>query len=234
MPSPVTSLFARIAPVYDRANAILSFGLVNRWRRRLIGALDGGNAAPRVLDLCAGTLACSRLSLERFPAARLTAVDVCQPMLDAGLAKLAPSMRERLNVMCADALEVDLPPASFEAVLCAWGMRNISDQAAMLDRVRGWLAPDGKLAILEFFRPTRWPARLFHAMAGRIFLSAIGGGLSGDPAAYRYLFDSIQGFPSRAEYEGLLAARGFDLVSSRDLAFGVVSLVVVAPARRRA
>ena len=229
MSTPVARLFARIAPVYDRANAILSLGLVNRWRRRMIDALDAAGPAPRVLDLCAGTLACSRLVLERFPGARVTAVDLCQPMLDAGLAKLPPPMRGRLRVVCADALEVDLPPASFDAVVCAWGMRNIADRAAILDGIRRWLVPGGKLAVLEFFRPTRLPARLFHATAGRILLPAVGGLLSGDPEAYRYLVDSIQGFPTRAAYGELLGARGFGVVLARDFALGVVSLVVAEP-----
>ena len=45
----VAAMFARVAPRYDRANRLMSFGIDRRWRRRAITAL-GDTASGDVLD----------------------------------------------------------------------------------------------------------------------------------------------------------------------------------------
>nr|NGX54153.1 Ubiquinone/menaquinone biosynthesis C-methyltransferase UbiE [Chlamydiota bacterium] len=49
--SDTKSLFGTIAPHYDRANTILSFGLHQIWNRALVNQMRGEH----ILDLCAGT-----------------------------------------------------------------------------------------------------------------------------------------------------------------------------------
>ncbi|MGZ3595844.1 MAG: class I SAM-dependent methyltransferase [Syntrophales bacterium] len=228
MSSPVADHFIRFAPSYDRVNHLLSLGLDVHWHASLIAAIEEKSNL-RILDLCAGTLACTREVLRRFPHANVTAVDFCRPMLDCGLSGLPEPMRNRVDVICADVLELDFAPASFDVVICSCGMRHLPEQGAMLKKIQGWLSPEGQFIILDFFRPTTIVAKLFHATAGRYLLPMAADLLKGFSPAYLNLYASIKHFSSRAEYERLLITQKYAVRRSEDLTFGIVSLIAVAP-----
>jgi demethylmenaquinone methyltransferase/2-methoxy-6-polyprenyl-1,4-benzoquinol methylase len=76
--------------------------------------------------------------------------------------------------------------------------------------------------VLEFFRPVSlWP-KVFYGTFGRFVLPVVGGMVSGDGAAYRYLNDSIARFVSIGEAEELFAKSGFTAIRKRSC-FGGVS-----------
>ncbi len=220
--------FAQFAPSYDRVNHILSLGLDVRWRACLLAAIDR-RPAPRILDLCAGTLSCTREVLRRFVDAKVTAVDFCRPMLDHGLAQLPHLPSTRVATICADALQLDLSPESFDVVICSCAMRHIPQQEILLQKIHSWLSPGGQLVIFDFFRPTTVFAKVFHATAGRYLLPLAGELLKGFGPAYLHLHASIDRFVSRADYEKLLATQSFGIQRAEDLTFGIVSLVVAVP-----
>jgi ubiquinone/menaquinone biosynthesis methyltransferase len=212
-------MFERIAPTYDRLNGLLSAGLDARWRRRAIGELALAPPGP-VLDLCAGTMDLTAALANERPSGRIVAVDFAESMLQKGRHK-APLA----EVVVADATALPFPDATFAAVICGFGMRNLSDTRRGAEEVRRVLAPGGLFVTLEFFRPSRPSARLFHATYAKLVLPTVGGWLSGDRAAYGYLARSMIGFLTRAQYEGLLSAVGFDGLRAFDLTFGVASIV---------
>lgn len=222
--SEISELFSRFASSYERVNGILSLGLDAGWRVRAVQAIEHG-ARLRILDLCAGTLGCTRAALARFPDARVTAVDFCRPMLDAGLARLAAPCGGRVEIVCADALRVSFPRASFDAVICSMGMRHLPEQGEMLARIRTWLSPGGQFIVLDFFRPERLLARMFHATAGRFVLPLAGSLFGGYGDAYRKLYDSIECFMTRRAYEDVLGAHGFEVQRARDFTCGIISLI---------
>jgi demethylmenaquinone methyltransferase/2-methoxy-6-polyprenyl-1,4-benzoquinol methylase len=228
MSSPLIDHFVQFAPSYDRVNHILSFGLDVHWRARLIDEIER-RPALRILDLCAGTLACTREVLLRFPDAEATAVDFCRTMLDIGLSKLPDSLSARLEIICTDALQLDLAPTSFDIVICSCGMRHLPEQEAMLEKIHEWLSPGGQFILLDFFRPTTVLSKLFHATAGKCLLPLAGKLLKGFGPAYLNLHSSVKHFLSRTEYERLLAAHGFSIRHAENLTSGIVSLIIAAP-----
>jgi ubiquinone/menaquinone biosynthesis methyltransferase len=212
-------MFQRIAPTYDRLNGVLSGGLDRRWRRRALEELALTPRGP-VLDLCAGTMDLTAELARRRPEERVVAVDFAEAMLEEGRHK-AP----RAEVVVADATSLPFSSASFAAVVCGFGMRNLADARRGAEEVRRVLVPGGVFVTLEFFRPVRPSARLFHATYAKLVLPAVGGWLSGDGSAYRYLAKSMMGFLSRAEYEELLGRVGFQALRGFDLTLGVASIV---------
>ena len=86
------------------------------------------------------------------------------------------------------------------------------------------LRPGGKLLILEFSPPSQGIV----GSLSRIYISTIvplvGGLLSGDPAAYRYLRSSITGFLAPAEVCRLLTEAGLCRVRHLPLTGGIVAL----------
>ena len=76
--------------------------------------------------------------------------------------------------------------------MVAYGMRNVDDNQRALTEILRVLKPGGKLVVLEFFKPNRLAARIFHATYGRFVIPCLGGLISGNRQAYRYLRDSIK------------------------------------------
>jgi demethylmenaquinone methyltransferase/2-methoxy-6-polyprenyl-1,4-benzoquinol methylase len=88
------------------------------------------------------------------------------------------------------------------------------------------LEPGGRLVVLEFTTP---PGRVFRALYHGYFhhvLPRVGALISGQPAAARYLPDSVSRFPRAGELAELVAGSGFGRVRYRYLTRGIAALHV--------
>ena len=231
MSRAVQQMFDGIAPTYDTLNRVLSLGIDQSWRKKAIAALGadgegaygaGGRSASlagrRVLDVCAGTLDLS--SLATSAGARVVATDFSHPMLVSGRKKvLVPVVR-------ADALTLPFADASFDGVVCGFGLRNLDDTRSGLAEMRRVLKTGGRLVVLDFFRPKRTVTRAVQALYNQRVLPLVGGLVSGDRSAYRYLADSIERFATRADVERVCREVGFAAARSEDLTLGIASMVV--------
>lgn len=215
----VRAMFDRIAPTYDVLNRVLSAGTDRRWRARAVHELRGAPAGAW-LDLCAGTMDLTALLADANEGERVVAADFAPHMLDAGRRK-AP----RAEVVVADAMALPFADGEFSAVICGFGMRNLANPARGAREARRVLRAGGVFVTLELFRPTRVATRLFHGAYARVVLPTVGGLVSGERAAYRYLARSMEGFMSREEYARCLAGAGFARITSKDLTLGVASIV---------
>jgi ubiquinone/menaquinone biosynthesis methyltransferase len=217
MSATVRAMFDGIAPTYDALNRVLSLGIDQSWRRRAVAAL-GDVRGRRVVDVCAGTLDLSR-EAERA-GARVVASDFAQEMLERGAGKAsAPRVR-------ADAQRLPFADGVFDGALCGFGLRNLDDPRRGLRELRRVLAPGARLVVLDFFRPRRAVTRAIQTLYNRRVLPFIGGLVSGDREAYRYLAASIERFATREEAESLAREAGFARVDGIDLTAGVAALVV--------
>jgi demethylmenaquinone methyltransferase/2-methoxy-6-polyprenyl-1,4-benzoquinol methylase len=217
MSETVKAMFGRIAPTYDLANRVLSARRDVAWRKKALTLLEGEPAT--VLDLACGTFDLALEALARGKAKRVHGCDFSLPMLRAGSEKRAASP---ISAAVGDALRLPYADGAFDAAMVAYGWRNFGDPAQSLAELARVLKPGGQLLILEFFRPVRlWP-RLFYGTFGRVVFPLVGGMVSGDSAAYRYLNQSISAFVSLAEAEALFARTGFARVRVRSC-FGGVS-----------
>lgn len=217
----VRGMFDRISPTYDLLNRLLSFGIDRRWRDRALDVLGAALPEGPVLDSCAGTLDLSAGIARRWPDRLLVPGDFARDMLLAGRSKLD---RRARPVVC-DAMRLPFRDARFAGVTCGFGMRNLADPRLGVQEAHRVLAPGGVFVVLEFFRPTSLPTRLFHALYARVVLPFVGRLVSGDGQAYGYLSRSMRGFLSRSEFEQSLREAGFRSVRGVDLTFGVASLV---------
>ncbi len=216
----VRDMFARIAPGYDRANRFISMGIDRWWRRLAIRAL-GAAADGDMLDLCAGTLDFSAALVSR--AKSVVAIDFCAPMLEAGAAKLPPGANVRTVV--ADARALPLTEASVDGIVIGFGIRNVPEPERVLAECHRVLRPGGVLVVVDFFRPTSWVQRLFAGTYNRVVLPIVGGLVTGDSAAYRYLAGSMAAWTDRAGFEAMCRGAGFASAGGRELFPPVASLV---------
>jgi len=207
-------MFDRIAPRYDLLNRLLSAGVDQRWRRACVDF--AGLAAPaRLLDLCTGTADLLIEALSRDARHGGLGVDLSGEMLRRGASKLLRrGLRVRASLAAADAERLPLAAGRFDAVLVAFGVRNLGDPARALAEARRVLRPGGRLVVLEFGLPRGPLGALYRVYFGRI-LPRVGRLVSGDRAAYRYLPASVAQFPGPEAFCGM----------TRDAAYGPVLAV---------
>jgi demethylmenaquinone methyltransferase/2-methoxy-6-polyprenyl-1,4-benzoquinol methylase len=103
-------------------------------------------------------------------------------------------------------------------------MENLPGLFAEVHRI---LKPSGRLAVLEFSVPEYAPFRWFYMLYLQRVMPAVGGIISGDFPAYRYLRDSVLGFPAPNVLEDMLRTHGLRMVASRALLWGIAHLYLV-------
>jgi demethylmenaquinone methyltransferase/2-methoxy-6-polyprenyl-1,4-benzoquinol methylase len=213
----VHGVFTRIAARYNRMNRLMTGGQDVRWRKEAIQRLQL-RPGMHLLDLGAGTGDLGREALRQQPAVHLAAVDFNLDMMYAG------QTNGPLPWINADALRLPFPDQAFEAVVSGFLMRNIGDLASALCEQSRMLKPGGRMVILEttrprpgFFTPLVW----LHMHA---IIPLIGGIVSRDREAYRYLPASSESFLAAEQLAGQMVAAGFTQVGFRCRMFGTIAI----------
>lgn len=217
----IWKLFDAISPTYDKVNRILSFGLDRRWRDKIVKYLPP-KANLKVLDLATGTgdqalaILNSKASVQS-----LTGIDLSLEMLAIAKDKL----REKAQLFKADAEKLPFQKGSFDAASFSFGIRNVNDPLASLKEIFRVLKPKGRCLILEFSLPPQ-PIRPFFLFYLRQILPRLGGLLSKNKEAYRYLNQTIESFPCGKEFCLLMKEAGFSRIRIVPMALGGVSLYI--------
>jgi demethylmenaquinone methyltransferase / 2-methoxy-6-polyprenyl-1,4-benzoquinol methylase len=232
----IRSMFAGIARRYDVANNAISFGMHRGWKRLLVtdpAILRGA----KVLDCACGTGDVAFAALQRvLPNGQVVGVDFTSEMIELATAKIARLSDSWLQVPgetelaaqavrfeVADVLDLPYPDGSFSAATISFGIRNVDDAVRGIAEMARVVRPGGSVLVLESGIP---PNRLWRTLYGLYQSSAlwiIGGLLSGNVAAYRYLAGTTRRFPSGQGFVDLMqSAASFREVTATPLLGGVV------------
>ena len=211
-------MFARIAGRYDLLNRVLSCGIDQRWRRRLLerlGRLEGA----RVVDACCGTGDLTLALEER--GASVVGVDFTPEMLQH--ARRKGTARGELFVH-GDALHLPITDGGADASTIAFGIRNVADRRQGLAELARVVRPGGTVCVLEFsLPPGPILARLYKLYFTRI-LPRVGGWVSGSPDAYRYLPDTVLAWPTPDELAREMEESGLERCGYQLLTGGIACL----------
>ena len=196
-------MFDAVAPGYDRANQILSFGIHHRWRKRLV-RLTGVVPGNRILDCACGT---GDLAFEFERAVgdegRVVGVDFSPAMIHLARAK-GQERGSDVDFMVSDVLSMPFGDGSFDGASIAFGIRNVDDPVSGLREMARVVRPGGCVAVLEFGQPdSALFARLYRWYGNRV-IPRVGGWITGKPASYRYLTATAATFPSGNEFLKLM------------------------------
>lgn len=218
----IASLFNSIAPSYDKLNHLLSLNIDKYWRSKSLKECHV-TEWNRVLDVACGTADFS-LQVARKGAAEVVGVDVSEMMVKLGKEKVEKAnLQEKVHLMMGDCASLPFPENSFDAVTVAFGVRNFAQRANSLQEIQRVLKPDGELVVLEFSTPKHFPIKQLYRFYFKRWLPFVGGLISGDKAAYRYLPESVYAFPQGEAFMQELNAAGLREPRQRRMTFGVAT-----------
>ena len=225
MSNRLKELFTEVAPTYERANHVLTFGLDRLWRRR--AAMQAASTGGRLwLDVCSGSGDMARALLRRAsPGTRVVAADFCLPMLEQAI-----GLDKRLQplAVAADVSRLPFPECQFDLVTISFGTRNINlSRAVLVETFREFrrvLRPGGVFVNVETSQPRpRIVRALFHAYV-KAAVKPVGTRISGSLPGYAYLASTIPKFYDPEDLAGLLSEAGFTGISWKRLFWGAAAI----------
>jgi demethylmenaquinone methyltransferase/2-methoxy-6-polyprenyl-1,4-benzoquinol methylase len=205
-------LFDASAALYNRVDALGSFGTGLRYRRDALGRA-GLQPGMRVVDVACGTglmsLAAFRLTQNNL---KIIGVDPSPGMMSRVPNQLPIELRQGT----ASSLPVDSGRGDF--LMMGYALRHVDDWRVAFAEFARILRPGGRLLILELTCPRNHLGRLlFHAYFGGI-LPALGFLATARPQAwrlYRYYWRSmVQARPPKTVVETLSCAGFTDVAHS--------------------
>ncbi len=219
----VDEVFRRVADRYDMMNDLMSLGS-HRLMKRAVVDFAAVRAGDSVLDLAGGTGdMAARLARRVGKDGKVVLADVNPAMLRIGRDRVLDEGHGNVLPVIADAEQLPLPDAAFDAVVIAFGLRNVTRKHVALEEMRRILRPGGRALVLEFSHPVNpWLARGYRLFSNA--WPAVGRLVVGDAAPYRYLVDSIKTHPPQATLELMLRDAGFDEVGHVDFLGGITAL----------
>ena len=235
---PLHSFYGDIHASYDRVNRIFTFGRDRSWRKRAAKELLKSQPG-RVLDLCTGTgdflLELARQTDQGAGGIKLTGFDFSSEMLKEAQLKQKQFQKGNRQVeiyfMEGDAGEMPFEDGHFDSMGITFGIRNLvyknSNATKHLAEMSRVMKNGGELVVLESSKPASPLWRIFNGFYLRFILPYMGGLISGNLKAYRYLASSSKNYYTIEEMAKILEVAGFDLILSKSLFLGSVMLLVL-------
>jgi demethylmenaquinone methyltransferase/2-methoxy-6-polyprenyl-1,4-benzoquinol methylase len=193
----ICTLFNNIAHKYDLLNKLLSFGIDNSWRKKVLKLIPLKKEM-HILDVATGTGDLALMLAQNLCSKiKITGIDISDKMIEIGLRKVKKNNLSKLiDLQLGDARKLKFSDSTFDVVTVAFGLRNMVNTKKTLAEMMRVLKPGGCLIILEFSIPTNRLFKLVYLFYFRLFVPLIGGLISGNYNAYRYLNESVENFDS--------------------------------------
>ncbi len=226
----IVSMFDDIAQTYDLANRVLSFGIDIQWRKK------GCNKAYEILkkqkikkiaDVATGT---GDMLLHWQDTANKKGIDVesfigVDPSV--GMLEVAKKKVDFAEFIEGKAQKLPLESESVEILSISYGIRNVVDRKEALSEFNRVLKPNGIVVILEFTKQQKegLVSNVVDIYMKKV-LPAVGGLVSKNYEAYRYLPNSIEQFLTSDMLVEELKESGFEIKYLKPFSMGISTLFV--------
>jgi demethylmenaquinone methyltransferase/2-methoxy-6-polyprenyl-1,4-benzoquinol methylase len=214
--SRIKQMFDEIVESYDFLNHTLSFFQDYYWRRRMTTELLPFNCG-LVMDLATGT-GDSALGILKS-GSKVVGVDLSFKMLSETKKKIFTA-----DFMPATASAYELPflESTFDAVTCAFGIRNMHETQDALNEIFRIIKKGGVVVFLEFSLP-RGFIKIPYSLYLRHIMPNIARMFS-KKEAYDYLWESIEKFPTPEKFSEQILNAGFSCCQYTSLSMGCVHI----------
>ncbi len=226
----IVSMFDDIASTYDLANRVLTMGIDIKWRKtacqKAYDILDK-KELEQITDVACGT---GDLLLFWKEFANKNGVDVKSYVGVDPSVKMLEIARKKIDFATfkeGKAQELPVEDNSTEIISISYGIRNVVDRVEALQEFYRALKPGGIVVILEFTKQDR--SGLIDRVVDfgmKKVLPLVGGLISKNYAAYKYLPDSIEEFLTTDMLANELKSAGFNMVFTKSFTMGISTLLI--------
>ncbi len=221
----VAKMFNNIAPKYDFLNHTLSMGIDIIWRKKAVKILKQSNPQ-KVLDIACGT---GDFTIENINsgADEVIGLDISEGMVNVGIEKIKrKGLSGKISLEVGDSEKINFEDETFDGITVGFGVRNFENLERGLREMYRVLKPSGKVIILEFSKPKKFPVKQLYFFYFKYLLPKIGRLISRDKTAYTYLPDSVNAFPDGERFTDILRKAGFKETNIVACTFGIASIYV--------
>ncbi len=223
--SRVNKVFSSVTNDYDLMNDIMSFGIHRLWKRFAVN-ISGIRKDSCILDLAGGTGDITKLVYEKLGKnGHVTLCDINENMLNHGRENLINTgIIKGVNYVRANAENLPFRDNSFDFIIIAFGLRNITNKNAALESMRKKLKYGSQLIILEFSKVTISLLDRFYQKYSSKFIPKLGKAVAGNEKSYRYLVESIHMHPNQEKLSEMMEDAGFKNVKYHNLSAGIAAV----------
>jgi demethylmenaquinone methyltransferase/2-methoxy-6-polyprenyl-1,4-benzoquinol methylase len=220
-------MFSDVALRYDRLNRLISLGMDEGWRRTAALECDSGN--PEIIvDIGTGTGDLAfQIENQSKRKTKIIAVDFSVPMLKGAFEK-RKVRSSTIQLVAADAVKIPFKSGSVDCVTTSFSFRNLTyknpNREKYLKEILRVLKPRGKFVIVESSQPSsKFLKKLFQIYSSK-FVPVLGGFISGQKGAYRYLGVSMANYYEPEEVSEMLKQTGFNDIKFEPLSLGLAGI----------
>jgi demethylmenaquinone methyltransferase/2-methoxy-6-polyprenyl-1,4-benzoquinol methylase len=219
----VAEMFNNIAVKYDFLNHFLSLGIDHIWRYKAINELKEVKPK-RILDLATGTgdfaIAALRLKPEQ-----VIGMDISSGMLEVGKQKMIKrKFNHIIDMRLGDSENLPFDDNYFDGLTVGFGVRNYENLEKGLTEMLRVTRSGGKIVILEFSKPKRFPIKQAFGFYSRFIIPFFGKRISKDEKAYAYLPESVAAFPEGKAFTDILSKLGYKQVDATLVSGGIATI----------
>ena len=219
----VAQMFNNISARYDFLNHFLSLGIDHIWRRKAVNKLREIQPK-RILDLATGT-GDFAIALLKLNPTQIIGMDISSGMLDVGKNKMkAKNVSHIIDMQLGDSENMPFEDGYFDAVTVGFGVRNYENLEKGLTEMLRVTRSGGKIVILEFSKPKRFPIKQAFGFYSRFIIPFFGKRISKDEKAYAYLPESVAAFPEGKAFTDILSKLGYKHVDSTLVSGGIATI----------
>ena len=225
---PLDKYYSKIFRWYDLVNRLFTFGMDQRWRKYTARTVLKDNPA-RLLDLCSGT---GDLAIQLRRNARyiptIVGYDFNSQMLEKASEKAGKMGYADIQFLQGEVAAMPFREEEFDVITIGFGFRNLTynntGSERHLSEIKRVLKKGGKFFILESAIPSCWLMRTLYNLYLRLILIPLGGLITGNWQAYRYLALSSANYYKPDELKKLIETHGLKVISVKSFFPGASSL----------
>ncbi|AAP99473.1 MULTISPECIES: bifunctional demethylmenaquinone methyltransferase/2-methoxy-6-polyprenyl-1,4-benzoquinol methylase UbiE [Prochlorococcus] len=226
-PIAIKELFDSVSKNYDFLNDLFSLGFHRIWKRQLLTWLKPASGE-KWIDLCCGTGDLS-LPLARLvrPFGSVIGVDFSRAQINCAHKRSLKEPWLPISWLNEDVLKAGLPSSTFDGVVMAYGLRNLSSPEAGLKEIHRLLKPGARAGVLDFNHTIEGSKNsFFQKFYLRNFVVPIASKM-GLKEEYAYLEESLKKFPVGLIQEQIAINVGFQEANYKTLAGGQMGALLL-------
>lgn len=209
------SMFNDIAKDYDFLNNLMTFYLQKSIKKEATKNLKPNHS--NILDICTGTGDIAIILAQKYPSAKITALDFSTEMLKLAKQK---TQNPNINFIEGNAMDMVFQDNSFDLCTISFGLRNLPDINSALKEIHRVLNKNGEILIIDLGKPSlKW---LYPLILDKVIplLAQI---FHKNKIPYQYLVESQKNYPSPKTLSKHLQSEGFANIKIKNFLFGTIS-----------